>query len=121
MTALRGVSLLPFVPSGSDYDGSRKLFQELGFVEEFENNGYAGFRSGEAQFILQRFADRAFAENFMVQLNVADVDAWWREVAARQLEQKFPGFRIAAPQDHPWGRQVDFIDMAGVCWHVGSA
>ena len=31
MTDLRAVSLLPLVPSGSDYDASRRLFADLGF------------------------------------------------------------------------------------------
>jgi hypothetical protein len=39
---LRALSLLPFVPSGKDYDGSRRLFAELGFEEIWEN----GLRMG---------------------------------------------------------------------------
>jgi hypothetical protein len=23
--------------------------------------------------------------------------------------------------EFPWGREVHFIDLAGVCWHVGQA
>jgi catechol 2,3-dioxygenase-like lactoylglutathione lyase family enzyme len=46
-------SLLPFMPSGSDYQASRRLFADLGFEEVWENNGYAGFRNGGAEFILQ--------------------------------------------------------------------
>ena len=74
MDALRAHSLLPFVPSGADYDASRRLFRDLGFEEVWEHDGYAGFRNGDAQFILQRFDDRPFAENFMVRLNVKDLD-----------------------------------------------
>ena len=55
MSDLRAVSLLPFVPSGSDYDASRRLFADLGFQELWENSGYAGFRNGDAQFILQKY------------------------------------------------------------------
>jgi hypothetical protein len=32
----------------------------------------------------------------------------------------FPQFRIKPPADFPWGREVNFIDLAGVCWHVGQ-
>ena len=52
------VSLLPFVPSGKDYNGSRRLFADLGFEEIWENDGYAGFRNGGAQFILQQFDNK---------------------------------------------------------------
>ena len=37
MSPPEALSLLPFVPSGKDYDGSRRLFAELGFdLEPFE-------------------------------------------------------------------------------------
>lgn len=122
MTAdLRAVSLLPFVPSGSDYDASRRLFADLGFQELWENSGYAGFRSGDAQFILQKYDVKAFAENLMMRLNVPDLDAWWQAVSQLQLDQKYPAFRINPPKEFPWGREVNFIDLAGVCWHVGAA
>ena len=114
------VSLLPFVPSGKDYNGSRRLFADLGFEEIWENDGYAGFRNGGAQFILQKFDNREFAENFMVRLNVPDLDAWWQVVSGRELEMKYPGLRISPPSKKPWGREANFIDPAGVCWHVGE-
>ena len=119
--ALRAQSLLPFVPSGADYGASRQLFKDLGFEEVWEHDGYAGFRNGAAQFILQRFDDRPFAENFMVRLNVKDLDVWWRAASEKQLDEKYPAFRMNPPADFPWGREVNFIDLAGVCWHVGAA
>lgn len=118
MKALRALSLAPFVPSGRDYEASRRLFAELGFEEEWENDGYAGFRNGEAQFILQRFDDEAFARNFMIAITVEDLDEWWRAVSQKQLEKTHPEFRIKPPTQFPWGREVHFIDLAGVCWHV---
>jgi|SRR5688572_446663 len=121
MTTLKALSLLPFVPSGKRYDETRRLFAELGFEELWENDGHAGFRNGDAQFILQRFDDKAFAENFMVRLNVPDLDAWWGAVSEMRLDEKYAGFRINVPKDFPWGREVNFIDLAGVCWHVGQA
>jgi catechol 2,3-dioxygenase-like lactoylglutathione lyase family enzyme len=117
---LRALSLLPFVPSGKDYDGSRRLFAELGFEEIWESGGYAGFRNGHAQFILQRFEERSFAENFMVRIDVPDLDAWWGVVSVKELEKSHPGFRIKPPTEYAWGREVTFIDLAGVCWHVGE-
>lgn len=120
MSDLRALSLLPFVPSGGDYNASRRLFADLGFEEVWENDGYAGFRNGDAQFILQSFDDEKFASNFMVRLNVENLDAWWQAVSSQQLQTKHSGFRINPPKDFPWGREVNFIDLAGVCWHVGE-
>src|SRR4051794_32373220 len=121
MTALTVTSLAPFVPSGADYAGSRALFTALGFVEEWENNGLAGFRCGEGRFILQRFDDAAFAANLMIKLVVPDLDRWWAEVARRDLVATFPTLRFKPPAVFPWGRELTFIDLAGVCWHVAAS
>ena len=120
MGQLTALSLLPFVPSGGDYEASRRLFADLGFEEMWENSGYAGFRNGDAQFILQNFDDEKFAGNFMIRINVGNLDAWWTTVSRLQLDKKYSGFRINPPADFPWGREVNFIDLAGVCWHVGE-
>src|SRR5205807_766592 len=80
---LDATSLLPFVPSGKDYETSRRLFAELGFEEVWESGGYAGFRNGGAEFILQRFDDERFAANFMVRLNVDDLTAWWETILGK--------------------------------------
>jgi catechol 2,3-dioxygenase-like lactoylglutathione lyase family enzyme len=120
MKELEARALLPFVPSGKDYEASRRLFQELGFQEVWENQGYAGFRNGNAEFILQNFADEAFASNLMILVVVPDLAAWWEAVSRKRLEQTYPGFRMKPPTDFPWGREVHFIDPAGVCWHVSE-
>lgn len=114
------LGLLPFIPSGRDFQASRSLFRELGFEETWASEAYVGFRSGAARFILQDFDNAEFASNLMMKLEVGDLESWWREVSAKQLEARFPGFRIKPPADFPWGREVNFIDLAGVCWHVGQ-
>lgn len=120
MTGLRASALLPFVPSGGDFDATRRLFADLGFEQLWESGDLVGLRNGEAQFILQKFDVRSFAENFMITLRVPDLDAWWQEVSQLRLDEKYSvfGFRINPPADRPWGREVAFIDLAGVCWHV---
>ena len=120
MSELSAVSLLPFVPSGKDYSASRRLFTELGFEEAWEHDGYAGFRNGNAQFILQKFDDEQFAGKLHGRLNVESLDNWWEVVSAKELATKYSGFRINPPKVFPWGREVNFIDLAGVCWHVGE-
>lgn len=34
---------------------------------------------------------------------------------------RFAGARLKEPTDFPWGREVNIIDPAGVCWHVRQA
>jgi hypothetical protein len=114
-------ALLPFIPGGSDFAASRRLFGELGCVQLWEGGGCVGFRWGAAKFILQDYNEPAFASNLMMRLDVPDLEAWWTEIAAKNLPDAFPGFRINPPKDFRWGREVHFIDLAGVCWHVGKA
>jgi hypothetical protein len=118
MNALKVLSLAPFVPSGENYAESRRFFGDLGFDETWENGGCARFESGAARFILQNFVNKEFAANFMVSIVVPDLDLWWAAVIKKQLEEVYAGVRFAPPKDFPWGREVHFIDLAGVCWHV---
>lgn len=118
MSELRYTSVQPFVPSGKDYDLARRFFAEIGFVELWENDGLAGFASGECRFLLQRYDNQDFANNLMMKITVPNLDSWWAEVAELKLEERFPGVRFKPPTSYPWGREVNFIDPAGVCWHV---
>ena len=112
-------ALLPFIPGGADFSATRELFRTLGFAEQWDAGDYVGMAWGGAKFILQNFNEPAFAANLMMKLEVPDLDAWWAEIEAKQLPEKFVGFRIKPPTNVPWGREVVFIDLAGVCWHVG--
>ncbi len=48
------------------------------------------------------------------------MDEWWQAISQKSLEKTYPGFRINPPTDFAWGREIHFIDLAGVCWHVGE-
>jgi len=57
-------------------------------------------------------------KNQMLTLEVDDLDAYWRDIASKQLDKRCAGVRLKEPTDFPWGREVNIIDPAGVCWHV---
>ena len=110
------ISLQPFVPSGSDFEASKQLFLELGFSIGWDAGDYAGFQRDNCKFILQKFNNRSFAENFMISVGVSNVDEFWKEVKEKQLTQKY-GIHLGDPTDQAYGREVNIIDIAGVCWH----
>jgi hypothetical protein len=110
------ISLQPFVPSGSNFEEAKQFFQELGFELTWSEADYAGFKNNNCQFILQRYVNKDFAENFMVSVAVHDVEAFRTAVIKKKLPEKF-GIRIGEVVDQPYGREVNIIDMAGVCWH----
>jgi hypothetical protein len=109
-------SIEAFVPSGVDFEGSKKLFQELGFAINWDAGDYIGFERDGCKFILQKFTNKEFAENFMLSVKVNSADEFWQEVNQKQLVKKF-GIRISPPTKQPYGIEVNIIDIAGVCWH----
>ena len=110
------ISLEPFVPSGSNFEGSKQFFQELGFRINWDGGDYIGFEKDGCKFILQKFSNKEFAENFMISVKIDNAEEFWKEVNEKQLPQKF-GIRIAKPTQMPYGKEVNIIDLAGVCWH----
>ena len=117
---MKFISLSPFVPSGPDFESAKQLFLELGFSIRWDAGDYTSFQSGECKFILQKFDDRKFAENFMISVGISNADEFWNDVNEKQLVQRY-GIRLSKPQDQPYGREVNIIDIAGVCWHFVQA
>jgi len=110
------LSLEPFVPSGCNFESAKQLFQELGFTIGWDAGDYVGFQKDGCKFIMQKFDKKDFAENFMISVSITDADAFWQEVEQKQLSRKY-GVRVTKPVDMPYGREVNLIDIAGVCWH----
>jgi hypothetical protein len=109
-------SLSPFIPSGKDFNLSKKLFLELGFSIQWDSGDYIGFQRDNCTFTLQRFDDKHFAENLMMSVSVSSAAEFWDEVNTKEIAKKF-GIRFTAPQQQPYGIEVNMIDLAGVCWH----
>lgn len=110
------LSLQPFVPSGSNFQASKQLFLELGFSIRWDAGDYVSFEKDSCRFILQNFSNKEFAENFMITVNVSDVNSFWEMVNEKGLTEKF-GIRISSPKQMPYGKESNLIDLAGVCWH----
>ena len=113
---MKFLSLQPFIPSGKDFDGSKKLFQDLGFTIRWDGGDYVGFERDGCSFILQKFEDKAFAENLMINVRVDDVEAFRNAVLEKKLPEQL-GIRIGKVTQQPYGKEVNIIDLAGVCWH----
>lgn len=110
------LSLQPFVPSGSNFEGAKQFFIELGFTIRWDAGDYVGFDKDGCCFILQKFDNKDFAENLMITVGVENADEFRKEVLDKKLPEKF-GIRIGQVHNQPYGREVNIIDLAGVCWH----
>jgi predicted lactoylglutathione lyase len=113
---MKFLSLQPFVPSGKDFAKAKQFFTELGFSITFDGGDYVGFERDGCRFILQRYDNRQFAENFMISVAVSNAEEFYDEVSQKMLDQKF-GIKVGKPVQQPYGKEVNIIDLAGVCWH----
>ena len=111
-------SLRPFVPSGTDFELSRAFFLDMGFVHNWGDGALCELQFGDVKFLLQNFAHKEMQENYMVYVNVDDLDAFYDHLVKCELTTKYPTARFSKPQMRPWGiRELHLIDPAGVCWH----
>ncbi len=74
------------------------------------------FESNGCRFILQNFNNKAFAENLMLSVRVDNIDEFQASVLEKKLAEKFP-VKIGRIINQPYGRELNIIDLAGVCWH----
>jgi hypothetical protein len=110
------LSLEPFIPSGSNFEKSKELFQELGFIIKWDGGDYVGFEKDGCKFILQNYDNLEFAQNLMMNVKVSSAEEFWKFATKKQLPERF-GIRITTPKQQPYGKEVNVIDIAGVCWH----
>ena len=113
---MKFLSLEPFVPSGSDFEGAKHFFIDLGFHINWEVEGYAGFQRDECRFVLQHFDNIDFAQNFMLSVEVSGVEEFRNSVLEKKLPEKYR-IQIGNITRQPYGLEVNIIDIAGVCWH----
>ena len=113
---MKFLSLEPFVPSGAHFQQSKLFFLELGFKINWELEDYIGFQREECRFVLQHFDKKEFAENFMLSVKVDNIIEFRNMVIEKNLPGKF-GIRVSEITQEPYGREVNIIDLAGVCWH----
>lgn len=109
----------PFVPT-RDFDRSRDFYIALGFRLLLDSE-VAIFAAGSGGFILQRHYEKGWAENFMMQLMVDDLDAWWAHIEALDLPGRFGVTPPKAPAMQPWGLRIAYVvDPCGVLWHIAE-
>ena len=109
----------PFIPA-KDCEASKAFYETLGFKKLLDGE-VAIFGIGASAFILQRHYQKEWAGNFMMQLMVDDLDAWWTHIEKLDLAKTFGVEAPRAPAMQPWGLRVAYVvDPSGVLWHVAQ-
>jgi hypothetical protein len=110
--------LRPFLPA-KDFALSKEFYRALGFRETWCADQLAIMQLGRFSFFLQNYFVKEWAENMVMSLDVADVDACCASLLSLNLSTRFPNVRIGAPQsDVAAGiRRGHFVDPSGVLWH----
>lgn len=119
MLNLSVTEIKAFVPA-KDFALSKQFYIDLGFTMASEGGGVAYFHVEHASFLLQNFCADGFAENFMMHLLVADVDAWWAKVQQSEVVSKY-AVKLWPIELQPWKmRDFCITDPSGVVWRIGQ-
>lgn len=109
----------PFLPA-KDFELSKRFYEALGFEKRLDADVVI-FRIGRGEFLLQSYYQKEWAENFMMQLMVDDLDAWWAHIQSLDLPSRFGVAPPKAPALQPWGLRIFYLtDPSGVLWHVAQ-
>lgn len=117
--AIRDVKV--FVPA-KNFALSLDFYQEAGWTLNFAQENIAELELGNHRFFLQNYYQRAWANNFMLFINVADANAWYAHMQAIVANQGYKPARVKAPEIQDYGDLVTFAwDPSGVLLHFAEA
>ena len=103
----------PYVPA-KDFERSKRFYAALGFTMSEGWGGTADFELDGRRFRLQDYYVEDWANNFMIVMNVDDVEAWHRHVKAIRDDGEFPELRIKPPEPVDDSLVLHVVDPSGV-------
>ena len=105
--------LVTYVPS-EDFGVSQRFYRGLGFELTEGWGGTMDCRLGNAVFRLQNYYVKDWANNFMMKLDVEDVDGWYQHVKKVLDENKCGSARVAEPEMVGDTKILHVVDPCGV-------
>lgn len=119
MSNLHVTEIKAFVPA-KDFEMSKEFYKDIGFTMAWEGGGVAYFHFEHVSFLLQNFCSENLAENFMMHMLVADVDAWWDKINHSEVVSKY-GVKLWPIELQSWKmRDFCITDPSGVLWRIGQ-
>ncbi len=102
-----------FIPS-KDYEASKSFYQALGFKMSPASEDLSIFESGNSTFFLQRYYNKDFADNLMLQLIVPNIE----EAYASLSNIRGHNFRFEPIKEERWGKVIYMWGPSGELWHI---
>lgn len=119
MSSLHVTEIKAFVPA-KNFELSKQFYKDIGFTMASDDEGIAYFHYDHVSFLLQDFCVEGFAENFMMHMLVADVDAWWSKINQSEVVSKYD-VKLWPIELQPWKmRDFCITDPSGVLWRIGQ-
>jgi len=116
---LKVSGMMTFISSGSRYQTALQFYQEIGFELDWTSDSFSVLRKDNSRFFLQHYPNGWMQDNFMMTLEVENLNDWWNKLSSLDLESKYPGVKLKPPEDYPWGkREIHLIDPCDVLWHI---
>lgn len=112
------IQVRTFVPT-KDFETSKQFYKDLGMRILWENHELATVGTDSQNFFLQDFYVEDWANNFMLQLFVDDLDQLYS--TAVPLIDKYEGTKIKPIFKAEYGRTFHLIGPAGELWHMTEA
>ena len=113
--------IMAFVPSGKNYRMAIDFYKDLGFEVDWDSEELAIIRKGTSRFYLQNFANEEMQKNFMMNIEVENLNDWWQKIESSRIKEKYEGVRVIPPKVYPWGkREIHLIAPDGVLWHIAT-
>ncbi|TMO87087.1 lactoylglutathione lyase [Pseudoalteromonas spongiae] len=106
------IDIKTFIPS-KDYEVSLSFYAEIGFKSEYVSEDLTLFENGDCLFFLQRFYNEELANNFMLQICVADIYDAFELCSNSKYKTK-----ISPIKQMPWGNVFYLWGPSGELLHI---
>jgi hypothetical protein len=106
------VDIRTFVPC-KDYEVSKAFYAEIGFASEHVTDDLTLFNNGDCFFFVQNFYNQDLANNFMLQVCVADIEAAY-SLCSNSIHKT----KITSVKNEPWGQVFYLWGPVGELLHI---
>ena len=119
-TKVSATDVKVFVPT-LDFGKSLQFYMALGWKLNWERESLAEIELANVRLYLQNFYEKAWAENFMIYIDIADAESWYQHVKHILEQGEFPTARAEPPKKESYGAFVTYVwDPCGVLLHLAQ-